>query len=135
MNPKENWEKLRSDAKNDPLKLKKAVFAFMDKYARNPDAVSIIPEILKTASHLQLSPDEKSKLLISATETQNALLPGLILPLKGNRPELSIQLNPFENKEMDIYTPLIPSNDVNHLLVARETMLHIKKVKKDETKR
>ena len=130
--PKKTWEKIKADAKDDPVKLKTSIFEFMGEHARNPDAISIMPEVLKTATHLQLSRDERTKIATAATASQNLLLPRFELPAKGKRPDVALNMNPYEKRIMDIYTPLNPSHNIEGFVMARDTMMHIKKVKNDE---
>ncbi|MBN1169680.1 hypothetical protein JXA56_01520 [Candidatus Micrarchaeota archaeon] len=125
------WEKLKADAKNDPVKMKTAVLKFMQQHARDPYAVSVIPEILKAAAALPLTPDEKQSLVASAAEFQSALLPRFELPAKDKRPEADLRLNPYEKRDIGIYAPLVPSYDINNLIMVRDTPLYVKKVKND----
>ena len=130
--PKKTWEKMKSDAKDDPIKLKSSVFRFMDQHARNPNAISMMPEVLKTATTLQLSRDERTKLARAATAAQDSLLPRFELPVKGKRPDTATSLNPYDKRVMDIYTPLTPSHSIESYVMARDTLMHVKKVKQDE---
>jgi hypothetical protein len=142
--PAEAWTKLRSWAEKEshPFAMKAAVFQFLEIHGTKPEAASIVPEVLHTAATMHLEPHEKKNLISLSDRAFRALefnvrKDHLSLPVENNRPAPALTMNPYSDKRSDIYAPVTPSRDINHLIDARDTIYHvnegvIKKVKPNE---
>ncbi len=138
----EAWSRLKgwANSHDHPFAMKAAVFQFLELHATDPDAVRIIPEVLQNATRLPLEKAERqdlSALADRALKTQELnLRASRHLPVSEDRPAPILFLNPMKAREADIYTPLTPSRDAEHLIAARDTLIHVndkilKKVKQD----
>ncbi len=138
----EAWSRLKewANSQDHPFAMKVAVFQFLELHATNPDAARIIPEVLHNAARLPLEKSERKNLSAMADRALKAhelnLRASRPIPISGDMPAPVFFLNPMKSREADIYAPLSPSRDAEHLIAARDTLIHIndkiiKKVKQD----
>ncbi|MBU0527839.1 hypothetical protein KKE92_05125 [Candidatus Micrarchaeota archaeon] len=140
---KDAWSKLKTWAgsQNHPSAMKVAVMQFLEAHGTSPDAVAVLPEVLRTASRIPFEGDER-KTLIDMTDRAFKSIElntasARQLPISDNRPAPILSLNPMKQGSSDIYAPVHHSKDVASLIEARNTLFHVndhllKKVKKDE---
>lgn len=141
-NPSEAWSRLRewAGSQGHPSAMKAAVFQFLELHGTRPEAISAIPDVLRSASALHLEGPERRNLIDLTERSCNSLelrLASNALPVSGNRPAPAFFLNPMKEGSADIYAPLAPTRDPEKLIQARDTILHVniairRKVKEDE---
>lgn len=120
--PNDEWKRLREKART-PFEIKSAIFTFMERFGRVPESSNVLPEILREASTFELTNDERNR-LIKLSENRLSIV--WELPTKNSRPELLVQINPLEKKEINIMTPLIMSKEPTHLIDSRNALLQVK---------
>jgi hypothetical protein len=138
--PADAWSRMREWASKEqhPFAMKAAVFRFLEIHGTKPEAASVIPEVLHTASAMHFEKVEKKTLIDLSEKSFRALELNMqrdhMLPVSNNRPEPTLFLNPYQERKSDIYAPVKMSKDVNHMINARDTIFNvneavIKKVK------
>ncbi len=139
--PADAWSKMRdwAEKENHPFAMKAAVLRFLEIHGTKPEAASILPEVLHTASAMHFDKVEKKTILDLSDKAfraleLNARKDQSLLPVSNNRPAPALFLNPYQEKKSDIYAPTRMSLGTEHMINARDTIFNvnesvIKKVK------
>lgn len=139
--PADAWPAMWAWAEKEqhPFAMKAAVFQFLEIHGTKPEAASIVPQVLHTASSMHLESSERERLVGLSNRVFRSLELNLrkehLVPISNERPAPAFFLNPYEARKADIYAPAVPSRDVMHMISARDTIFNvnqaIRKVKND----
>ena len=121
---KEAWSRLKTWASSEshPYAMKAAIFQFLEAHATDPSAVSLLPEVLHSATALPLAAGERTdliKLTDKAFNTAAKLGPSV------ERPVPKLTISAIEEQKKLIYSPLAMSKDVEQLIQARDAIFHV----------
>ncbi len=121
------WAELRQWAsKRGPAAMKSAVMEFLGEYGGSPEAACVMPELLRSSSHV-FSSQERGELVSIAMHgkpfsavrgPQRVAMARQSLPMESNRPALSISFRPSERGTRPIIgaiEPLSPKADHAYL--------------------